>query len=91
MLEILPAFYGLPTTIDARDFVESIQTKLNNSRSASDTLTIPTPVIGSIRNYFMTLHVEKLPTNLIQAMRDSFGAHGVKRRGSDVSENFIWK
>lgn len=39
----------------------------------------------------MALHVEKLPTNLIQAMRDSFGAHGVKRIGSDVSENFQWK
>lgn len=52
---------------------------------------IPTPVIGSIRDYFMTLYALKLPTNLIQAMRDSFGAHGVKRIGSDVSETFTWK
>lgn len=92
MLEILPAFYGLPTaTVDASEFVGSIKTKLDNTSSVMDKLKIPTPVIGSIRDYFMTLYVEKLPTNLIQAMRDSFGAHGVKRIGSDVSENFQWK
>lgn len=91
MLEILPAFYGLPTTADASEFVGSIKVKLDNTSSVLDKLKIPTPVIGSIRDYFMTLFVEKLPTNLIQAMRDSFGAHGVKRVGSDVSENFQWK
>lgn len=91
MLEILPAFYGLPTTADASDFIKNLETKLDNTSSVLDKLKIPTPVIGSIRDYFMALHVEKLPTNLIQAMRDSFGAHGVKRIGSDVSENFQWK
>lgn len=90
MLEILPAFYGPQTTADASEFVGSIKTKLDNTSSALDKLKIPTPVIGSIRDYFMTLYVEKLPTNLIQAMRDSFGAHGVKRIGSDVSESFSW-
>lgn len=91
MLEILPAFYSLPTTADASEFVGSIKAKLDNTSSVLDKIKIPTPVIGSIRDYFMTLFVEKLPTNLIQAMRDSFGAHGVKRIGSDVSENFQWK
>jgi 6-phosphogluconate dehydrogenase len=91
MLEILPAFYSLPTTADASEFAGSIKTKLDNTSSVLNKLKIPTPVIGSIRDYFMTLFVEKLPTNLIQAMRDSFGAHGVKRIGSDVSESFVWK
>lgn len=91
MLEILPVFYGLPTTADASEFVGNIKVKLDNTSSVLDKLKIPTPVIGSIRDYFMTLFVEKLPTNLIQAMRDSFGAHWVKRIGSDVSESFQWK
>lgn len=91
MLEILPAFYALPTTADASEFVGIIKTKLDNTNSVMDKLKIPTPVIGSIRDYFMTLYVEKLPTNLIQAMRDSFGAHGVKRIGSDTSESLSWK
>lgn len=91
MLEILPAFYNLPTTADTSEFINSIKTKLDNTSSVLDKLKIPTPVIWSIRDYFMTLFVEKLPTNLIQAMRDSFGAHGVKRIGSDVSESFQWK
>lgn len=91
MLEVLPAFYGLPTTADASEFMNHIKTKLDNTSSVLDKIKIPTPVIGSIRDYFMTLFVEKLPTNLIQAMRDSFWAHGVKRIGSDVSETFQWK
>lgn len=91
MLEILPAFYSLPTTADASEFMVDIKTKLDNTSSVMDKLKIPTPVIGSIRDYFMTLYALKLPTNLIQAMRDSFGAHGVKRIGSDVSEGFQWK
>ena len=91
MLEILPAFYGLPTTADGNEFTGSIKTKLESTNSTLDKLKIPTPVIGSIRDYFMALYVEKLPTNLIQAMRDSFGAHGVKRIGSETSESFQWK
>lgn len=91
MLEILPAFYNLPTTADASEFVGSIKAKLDNTSSVMEKLKIPTPVIGSIRDYFMTLYVQNLPTNLTQAMRDSFGAHGVKRIGGDISESFQWK
>lgn len=91
MLEILPAFYGMPMSAVAMEFMKQMKEKLDNTSSVLDKLKIPTPVIGSIRDYFMTLYVEKLPTNLIQAMRDSFGAHGVKRIGSDVSESFEWK
>lgn len=91
MLEVLPAFYSLPTMANGSEFMDSIKTKLDNTSSVLDKIQIPTPVIGSIRDYFMALFVEKLPTNLIQAMRDSFGAHGVKRIGSDTSESFTWK
>lgn len=91
MLEVLPAFYDLPTTATAGDFITSIKVKLGNANSVMSGVGIATPVIGSTRDYFMTLSAEKLPTNLIQAMRDSFGAHGVKRDGNDVSESFSWK
>lgn len=72
MLEVLPSFYGLSTTSDANEFINHIKTKLDNTSSVLDKIKVPTPVIGSIRDYFMTLFVEKLSTNLIQAMRDSF-------------------
>lgn len=91
MLEILPTFYGLPATADGSEFIGSVKPKLDHTSAVLDKLQIPTPVIGSIRDYFMTLYVTQLPTNLIQAMRDSFGAHGVKRIGSDTSESFSWK
>jgi 6-phosphogluconate dehydrogenase len=91
MLEVLPAFYGLSGTKNADEFIGNMKIKLDNTSSVLDKLKIPTPVIGSIRDYFMTLYVQQLPTNIIQAMRDSFGAHGVKRIGSDKSESFQWK
>lgn len=45
MLEVLPAFYSLPTTADASEFMNSIKTKLDNTSSVLDKLQIPTPVI----------------------------------------------
>ncbi len=56
-----------------------------------DMVYTPTPVASSAIQYIRTFASQLLPTNLIQAMRDSFGAHGVKRIGSEESENFRWK
>jgi len=40
---------------------------------------VPTPVLDSTFNYLLGLANKKLPTNLIQAQRDFFGAHTYKR------------
>lgn len=40
---------------------------------------IPIPAISSALSYFDTYRRQWLPTNLLQAMRDCFGAHGYER------------
>lgn len=47
---------------------------------------LPTPVLASTRDYFLTLTSKNLPTNLIQAQRDFFGAHTYKR--TDLEGDF---
>lgn len=42
-------------------------------------IDIPTPVLDSTLNYLIALRREKLPANLIQALRDKFGYHGFER------------
>ena len=41
--------------------------------------TVIQPVINSVLTYIQTVTAEKLPSNLIQAQRDYFGAHTYKR------------
>lgn len=57
----------------------SLKPMLDATSGLLDKAGIPTPVLGSIRDYFMTIYRKKLPTNLIQAQRDYFGAHTFER------------
>ncbi len=87
MLRVLPDFYKPQTDpVNSTD----IAALLWEAKKVLEKW-FATPVLSSAYNYLSTLQSEHLPTNLIQAMRDSFGAHGVKRIGSDVSESFSWK
>jgi len=61
---------------------------LDSTSGVLDKPRIPTPVLGSIRDYFMTIYREKLPTNLIQAQRDNFGAHTFERTDTPRGETF---
>lgn len=88
MLRVLPVFY---TNSANSQQSEDIPALLLDVKTVLNQVNMSTPVLSSAYNYMVTLLAEKLPTNLIQAMRDSFGAHGVKRIGSDVSESFTWK
>jgi 6-phosphogluconate dehydrogenase len=45
--------------------------------------SLPLPVLHSSLDYFQTLSSELLPTNLIQAQRDYFGAHTYKRNDKE--------
>jgi 6-phosphogluconate dehydrogenase len=40
---------------------------------------VPTPAIGASLDYYDGYRSERLPANLIQALRDLFGAHGYER------------
>lgn len=93
LLEILPCFfdenYGDKALKEKYTQLQSNLKKMLDATSwVLDKPRIPTPVLGSIRDYFMTLYRQKLPTNLIQAQRDYFGAHTFERTDSPDGEVF---
>lgn len=89
MLAIIPQIYeASPGT---SEFLHQLQQHIASIDEVVRTSGVPIPVIASSREYLKTLMSEKLPTNLIQAMRDHFGAHTVKKIGSDIAETFSWK
>jgi len=89
MLAIIPQIYE--TTSGTSEFLHQLQRHMSSLDTVVRSSGVPIPVISSSREYLKTLMSEKLPTNLIQAMRDHFGDHTVKRIWSDVAENFDWK
>lgn len=91
MLEVLPDFYHEKQSESCLEFMDSLPILRIAADELLSEIYTPIPVGASVVQYFKALSADKLPTNLIQAMRDSFGAHGVKRIGSDTSESFIWK
>lgn len=77
MLAIIPQIYeASPKT---SEFLHQLQQHMASIDEIVRMSGVPIPVIASSREYLKTLMSEKLPTNLIQAMRDHFGAHTVKR------------
>jgi len=51
---------------------------------------VPVPVTCSIVNYLYSITSEKLPANLIQALRDYFGAHTFKRIDKEGQFHSDW-
>ncbi len=63
-------------------FADAIREKQAGWRRAVSSAAlhgIPVPVLSSALAYFDSYRSERLPANLIQAMRDLFGAHGYER------------
>lgn len=89
MLAVIPQIYE--ASLETSEFLHQLQAHMASLDEVVRWSGVPIPVIASSREYLKTLMSEKLPTNLIQAMRDHFGAHTVKRIGSGVGETFIWK
>ncbi|MFA6080715.1 MAG: NADP-dependent phosphogluconate dehydrogenase [Candidatus Gracilibacteria bacterium] len=89
MLTIIPQIYEASS--GTSEFLHQLQQHIQSIDTVVRASGVPIPVIASSREYLKTLMSEKLPTNLIQAMRDHFGDHTVKRIGSDTAENFEWK
>ncbi|PUA33068.1 MAG: phosphogluconate dehydrogenase (NADP(+)-dependent, decarboxylating) [Candidatus Terraquivivens tikiterensis] len=52
---------------------------------------IPCPAISSALDYFDSLRRERLPANLIQALRDRFGAHGYERVDKPGTFHTEWR
>jgi 6-phosphogluconate dehydrogenase len=51
---------------------------------------VPTPGMSSALDYFDTLRQPQLPTNLIQAQRDYFGAHTYQRQDREGIFHTLW-
>ena len=78
MLEMLPNFFNFPvesTKADYQSFQEILPSQVEVLTQTIANLKVPTPVLDSTKNFFLTILNKKLPTNLIQAQRDLFGAH----------------
>lgn len=89
MLKMIPEIYASQEKTST--FLHDLQKHIISIDIVVRSSIPPIAVMGSAREYLKILMSEKLPTNLIQAMRDHFGDHTVKRIWSDVAENFDWK
>jgi 6-phosphogluconate dehydrogenase len=57
----------------------SLERKWRDAIDAGKDAAIPAPAIGASLDYYDGYRSERLPANLIQALRDRFGAHGYER------------
>jgi 6-phosphogluconate dehydrogenase len=54
-------------------------------------LGIPTPATSAALNYVDTYRAERLPANVIQGLRDNFGAHAYRRNDSQGIFHTDWE
>jgi 6-phosphogluconate dehydrogenase len=78
MLGMLKLFWGSDNGWKTKLFAE-VHADLGNIKQVCNQTDIPLPVIHSTYDYLRTLFSTQLATNLIQAQRDYFGAHGYER------------
>lgn len=74
-----------------------IQNMLEEGLDAARTVTaqavtsgFPVPVMATTLNYYLSLASSRLPTNLIQAQRDFFGAHTYELTGKEGVFHTEW-
>ena len=86
-------------TIESFMFTEYFQEKINDNIEDLREITafaishgIPVPGLSATISYFDSITSKNLPTNLIQAQRDYFGAHGYRRIDTgDKTHHTDWK
>lgn len=73
--------------VEARAFIEDFLDKAHHLR-------VPTPALTSALHYFRSYTSNRLPLNLVAALRDYFGAHKVfldGKIGDGQAEHIIWE
>ena len=82
LLEDVYAAFRSNTRLEHLLLDETIQTNLNNSSDGIRTIVsgaaqhgLPLPAFAASLNYFDAFRTKRMPSNLIQAQRDLFGAH----------------
>ena len=73
-----------------RDAVAAAEPGWRRFVSAAIADGVAVPVIGSALSYYDGLRREKSPANLIQGLRDEFGAHGYRRFDREGSCHTDW-
>ncbi|WGS66293.1 NADP-dependent phosphogluconate dehydrogenase [Enterobacteriaceae bacterium ET-AT1-13] len=81
-----PNISNILTTNYFKEITNNYQNSLRDIISYSTQIGIPIPTFSVAISYYDSYRCAKLPTNLIQAQRDYFGAHTYKRY--DKSGNF---
>ena len=76
---------------------ESIQRQLKTALSGLQEVVIAAtqngiaiPAYGSVLTYFNSMRTGRMPSNLIQAQRDFFGAHTFERTDEEGTFHAIW-
>ncbi|MEM3637256.1 MAG: NADP-dependent phosphogluconate dehydrogenase [Conexivisphaerales archaeon] len=59
--------------------------------SIAASASLPLPAFSSTLQYLETYFTDPLPTNLVQALRDYFGAHGYRRTDREGSFHTDWR
>ena len=73
-----------------RTMLRNAEAGLRRTVGRAVTDGVPTPVLGAAVAYFDGLRQERSPANLIQALRDEFGAHGYRRLDRDGEQHSDW-
>ncbi|MFP4661727.1 MAG: hypothetical protein ACLFPF_06025 [Halanaerobiales bacterium] len=78
----------------ADQFRDKFANKIPNLRKtviSAKEMGIPVPAFSAALDYFDSLRSVELPTNLIQAQRDYFGAHTYQRRDKEGVFHTEWQ
>jgi len=84
----------LPNILLDANIAKKVLNRQNNARTIAKLAIdkgIPVPVLLSSLSYFDGYRSAVLPTNLIQAQRDFFGAHQYERTDKEGSFHTIWQ
>ncbi|MDB4969584.1 MAG: hypothetical protein JWN44_5273 [Myxococcales bacterium] len=79
-----PELPNLLVDEDVRRAVDAGQASLRALVNAAQAAAVPVPALSATLAYFDSYRTAELPTNLIQAQRDAFGAHTYQR--NDVAD-----
>jgi 6-phosphogluconate dehydrogenase len=85
-----PALEHLFADKNIQDKIKSTLPSLRKVITLSIENGLPITAFASTLTYFDSLRTEKLPSNLIQAQRDFFGAHTFERTDADGIFHALW-
>jgi len=88
-------FYGggeaaVQILAERQDQLEALLPRLAAFVSDAARIGLPAPAASSALSYYLALRSERLPANLIQAIRDYFGAHGFRLEGREGVFHSDW-